>query len=54
MWTDCVGDCGTNGWRLLSENIDSGEGHGAIVDVNLYVRERERKTFLSLTFFTYE
>jgi hypothetical protein len=38
LWTDCVGDCGTPGWRLLSETIDSGDGHGALADVNLYVR----------------
>jgi hypothetical protein len=36
MWTDCHGDCASN-WTLLSEIIDSGVGHGPVVDVNLYV-----------------
>ena len=33
--TFCQGDCGTNGWRLLGKDIDSGVGHGALVDVFL-------------------
>ncbi len=43
--TDCVGDCGTSGWRLLSDTIDSGEGHGAVVDVNLYVRKSTNPSY---------
>jgi hypothetical protein len=29
--TGCYGDCGTNGWRLRNNYIDSGEAHGAAV-----------------------
>ena len=38
MSTHCVGDCASDGWRLLSDEIDSGVGHGTIVDVSLFVR----------------
>jgi len=37
MSTTCHGECGTAGWRLLSDDIDSGIGHGSIADVVLQV-----------------
>jgi len=33
--TWCQGDCATNGWRLLSDDIDSGVGHGSLATVVL-------------------
>jgi len=39
MWTDCYGECASEGegWQLRSDSIDSGIGHGVFVDVNLYL-----------------
>ena len=34
--TDCDGECGSEGWRLLGDDIDTGVGHG-VVDVFLNV-----------------
>jgi hypothetical protein len=31
--TNCTGDCGTSGWRLRYDHIDSGEGHGRYASV---------------------
>lgn len=31
--TGCSGDCGTNGWRVVNNEIDSGSGHGKSVSV---------------------
>lgn len=31
--TSCSGDCGTDGWRLRYDHIDSGEGHGRYASV---------------------
>lgn len=33
----CQGECATNGWRLLSNDIDSGVGHGSVVNVVLQI-----------------
>mmetsp|Transcript_29943 Transcript_29943/g.46360 ORF Transcript_29943/g.46360 Transcript_29943/m.46360 type:complete len:409 (+) Transcript_29943:575-1801(+) len=37
MSTYCSGDCATDEWRLLGDDIDSGEGHGPIVDSVLQI-----------------
>ena len=42
--TWCSGDCATDGWRLMSDDIDSGVGHGNVYDSVLQVGMKKKTT----------
>ena len=46
--TSCTGDCATAGFRLLGNSMDSGVGHGSLVDVYLDIKfTLERDGYIS-------
>jgi len=52
--TFCTGSCGTDGWRLRSDYIDSGSGHGETADSSINIQlTLEQPGLVTFTFALY-